>query len=167
MGGAYLDVWWRPLFSLTPGTFGPDSWPSAYRFDLLPNVFMSVERASNWPRLTPVRHGSEPLSRRARALARASSLAAASISSGGIQAGALAFWRHLALSSAARQMGGAALRKAIQAESAAAAELLSLCSLLAADAVPVGAAGLCDILNYSEVLCFPCRNVSVVAFHRY
>ena len=41
IGGAVLDVWWNSMFSLPPGGVGPKSWPSAYRFDELPNVIMS------------------------------------------------------------------------------------------------------------------------------
>jgi len=41
IGGAVLDVWWNAIFQIPPGTFGPSSWPSAYRFDELSNVIMT------------------------------------------------------------------------------------------------------------------------------
>jgi len=41
LGGAVIDVWWQSLHSIPPGTYGPTSWPSVYRFDLLPNVIMT------------------------------------------------------------------------------------------------------------------------------
>eukprot|EP00316_Scyphosphaera_apsteinii_P023877 CAMPEP_0119320998 /NCGR_PEP_ID=MMETSP1333-20130426/54124_1 /TAXON_ID=418940 /ORGANISM="Scyphosphaera apsteinii, Strain RCC1455" /LENGTH=335 /DNA_ID=CAMNT_0007327853 /DNA_START=101 /DNA_END=1108 /DNA_ORIENTATION=- len=41
LAGAVIDVWWHSLHSIIPATFGPDSWPSAYRFDLLHNVIMT------------------------------------------------------------------------------------------------------------------------------
>jgi phosphoglycerate dehydrogenase-like enzyme len=41
IGGAVLDVWWNDIFRIPAGTYGPSSWPSALRFDKLPNVIMT------------------------------------------------------------------------------------------------------------------------------
>ena len=49
VGGAILDVWWNSIFELPPGGVGPSSWPSAHRFDQLPNVIMSPHESGNTP----------------------------------------------------------------------------------------------------------------------
>ena len=49
LAGAVIDVWWQELRQIQPATFGPGSWPSAYRFDLLENVIMTPHDSGESP----------------------------------------------------------------------------------------------------------------------
>mmetsp|Transcript_16777 Transcript_16777/g.41300 ORF Transcript_16777/g.41300 Transcript_16777/m.41300 type:complete len:364 (-) Transcript_16777:262-1353(-) len=46
ISGAVLDVWWNYHAWEKAGEYGPSSWPSSYRFDLLDNVVMTPHSSS-------------------------------------------------------------------------------------------------------------------------
>jgi phosphoglycerate dehydrogenase-like enzyme len=52
IGGAVLDVWWNSVFRLEAGGVGPENWPSAHRFDELPNVIVTPHSSSSTPQST-------------------------------------------------------------------------------------------------------------------